>query len=512
MLQKLSVLFLVLVLSIMGSCRDDLEYEPTAGTLRFSRDTVFLDTVFNGLSSSTYNLKVYNTSNTDISIPEVFLERRANSNFRLNVNGSAGKEFTGVEIPAKDSIYIFIESTFDLGALPSSTFLGTDAIVFTDGQTIEQVELVTLIQDAVFLYPERSGGIIETIPIGTDTSGNEMRVEGFELTDDQLAFTAEKPYVIYGYAAVPEGKTLEIAAGARIHFHELSGILVTNGGSIHINGAVSDDRELMENEVIFEGDRLEPEFSDVPGQWGTLWLAEGSRDNRISHLTVRNATIGLFIEGDAESAAPKLILESSTFTNSSFINILARNTSVQAINTIAARAGQPSIYITEGGSYEFIHCTIANYWSTGLRSFPALLIDNFTILEDGTQQAFSLKKGSFNNCIVSGNASVEFLLNRDPNGEFNFEFIHCLLQFDTTNNELLNNELYDFDNTLKYRNCLLNQSPEFTDPASGSFELLPMAPAIDLGDPSFLSVAPEDITGTPRGDAPDAGAFEYKGN
>ena len=69
------------------------------------------------------------------------------------------------------------------------------------------------------------------------------------------------------------------------------GIFVQNGGSLHINGTYSTDQELLENEVILEGDRLEPGFSDVPGQWGTIQLLEGSIDNIIDYTTIKNATI-----------------------------------------------------------------------------------------------------------------------------------------------------------------------------------------------------------------------------
>jgi hypothetical protein len=37
----------------------------------------------------------------------------------------------------------------------------------------------------------------------------------------------------------------------------------------------------------FEGDRLEPEYADVPGQWGTIWLTNGSTNNIINHLTIK---------------------------------------------------------------------------------------------------------------------------------------------------------------------------------------------------------------------------------
>jgi hypothetical protein len=36
-----------------------------------------------------------------------------------------------------------------------------------------------------------------------------------------------KPYVIYGYAAVPSNKTAIFDAGSRVYFHANSGLIVT---------------------------------------------------------------------------------------------------------------------------------------------------------------------------------------------------------------------------------------------------------------------------------------------
>lgn len=512
MIQRLTALFILLIGILTGSCRDDLEYRQAADTLRFSKDTVFLDTVFSGVSSSTYNLKVYNTSDTDISIPEVYLTGLENSNFRLNVNGNAGKQFLEVEIPARDSIYIFVESTHTLSNLPDNSLLATDAIVFTDGIHQERVELVTLVQDAIFLFPNKTNGVVETILAGVDSSGNELRIEGFELASDQLTFTAEKPYVVYGYAAVPSGETLEIAAGARVHFHEASGLLVGDGARLQVNGTVSSDPVALENEVIFEGDRLEPEFSATPGQWGTVWLAEGSTDNHIDHLTIKNASIGIFSEGNATVNPPKLTLKNVTIINSARINLLARRTSVKAYNTVIGGSGQPGVYITEGGNYEFTHCTIANYWNNGLRSYPALLIDNFQVSQDQTVTAYPLTAAAFNNCIISGSASVEFLLNKSPQATFNVHFSHSLLQFDTTDNTLLNDPLYNFEDPALYSNNNYNLDPSFTNPGANKFDLKQQSPAINLGDPFYLGEIPTDINGNPRTPAPDSGAYEFTGN
>jgi hypothetical protein len=45
--------------------------------------------------------------------------------------------------------------------------------------------------------------------------------------------------------------------------------LVSNNASLNINGSKSNST-LFENEVVFESDRLQPEYADVPGQWGHM--------------------------------------------------------------------------------------------------------------------------------------------------------------------------------------------------------------------------------------------------
>ena len=64
-------LYAIAVLScviLWSSCRNDFETVPSTGNLEFSRDTVYLDTIFSNIGSSTYNLKVYNRSDDDINI------------------------------------------------------------------------------------------------------------------------------------------------------------------------------------------------------------------------------------------------------------------------------------------------------------------------------------------------------------------------------------------------------------------------------------------------------------
>ena len=249
-------------LVLWSSCRKDFDFDPSDGSLTFSKDTVYFDTVFTNIGSSTYNLKVYNRSTKDISIPTLRLGQGQASNYRLNVDGMTGKEFRDVEILAKDSMYIFIETTFDIQSVVTANnqFLYTDVIEFDSGSNFQKVDLVTLVKDAIFIYPNKDGnGMVETLNFDVDGDGvdDETNVQGRFLTDAELTFTKDKPYVIYGYAAVGENKTLTIEAGARVHFHANSGLLVTNNASLKVNGQYSPDQTTMANEVIFEGDRLE---------------------------------------------------------------------------------------------------------------------------------------------------------------------------------------------------------------------------------------------------------------
>jgi len=85
------LLFLILI--VVSSCRKDFSTIPSFGNLEFSKDTVFLDTIFTNIGSATYNLKVYNRGNKAITIPKISLENGNSSNYRLNVDGIPGKEF-----------------------------------------------------------------------------------------------------------------------------------------------------------------------------------------------------------------------------------------------------------------------------------------------------------------------------------------------------------------------------------------------------------------------------------
>ncbi|WP_136481255.1 hypothetical protein [Cognatitamlana onchidii] len=510
-------------LMLWSSCRKDFEFAPSTGGLQFSKDTVYLDTVFTNIGSSTYTLKVYNQSNNDISIPSVKLALGETSNYRLSVDGIAGKTFEDIELLANDSLFIFVESTIDIKNFPNpnGAYLYTDQIEFDSGANLQKVELVTLVKDAIFIYPDRDEAtkVIETLKITINGEAFETDLQGRELLPDELTFTNEKPYVIYGYAAVPPNKTLTIEAGARLHFHEDSGLIVLENASLKVNGEFSTDKERMENEVIFEGDRLEPLFSDIPGQWGTIWLFENSKNNIINYATIKNATVGILSDGnpngsgsifDPRGVTDKLTITNSQIYNSASFGILGRNTSITGENLVINNSGLASFAGTFGGKYNLTHSTIANYWSNSFREIPALLINNFLLDEDDTAILADLDAANFNNCIIFGNEDIEFLLEEieDDAVVFNFKFTNCLVKF-KDNNEEYDGPNYDFEDTNLYQSILFNENPDFQNTQRNQMAVGEASAGINQADPVFADQVPLDILTVNRTNSPDIGAYQH---
>ena len=500
------LLFIGFVISL-SSCRQDFQFEPSTGDLTFSKDTIYLDTVFTNIGSSTYTLKVYNKSSKDIKIPTIQLGKGQNSKYRMTVDGMTGdnnRVFHNVELLAKDSLYVFIELTTDVAEANPTDFLYTDQIQFDSGSNFQKVELVTLIQDAYFLYPQRfDDGTTETLPIGEDQIYGFFLDENDPNNGNEYEWKNDKPYVIYGYAAVPNGKTLNVHPGARIHFHADSGLIIGGGGSLKINGELS-STEALENEVIFEGDRLEPDFSDVPGQWGAIWLTSGSTGNEINHLTIKNAVVGLLIDFNDGNYMP---IKNTQIYNSANMGIYAKTAKIKGENIVINTAGQYSIACTLGGSYDFRHCTFNNNWSSSKQL--AVLVNNYYIDPNTNQQvAIKLEQANFYNSIIFGSNQIELFLDKSTdNPDLNWTaplFSKCQIKFNNSNNQYTNNPDYAF---LKNPDEIIkNGKPDFLDVFKNKLMIGADSDAINFGNDVGVSY---DILGKPRSGSFDLGAYNF---
>jgi hypothetical protein len=504
-MRSIAIFFTLGIIVLLGSCRTDFDTVASTGDLKFSKDTVYLDTVFTNIGSSTYQLKVFNKSKNDINIPIIQFQKGLNSKYRMTVDGqqgTAGKIFKDITLLAKDSMYIFIETTASVADANPTDFLYTDKIQFDSGANLQTVELVTLIQDAIFLYPQRfADGTTETLPIGNE------KIEGFYLNENdpingnELHFTKAKPYVIYGYAAVPSGKTAVFDAGTRVHFHANSGLIVGNKGSVLINGSIS-TTDKLENEVIFEGDRLEPGFSNVAGQWGALWLTNGSTNNTINHLTIKNATIGLLVQNNDGTS---LQLKNTQIYNCSNYGLLAQTGKIEGENLVINNAGVASLACLYGGDYKFTHSTFNNNWNSS--SQVAVLVSNF--ITGAVPESKDLTQATFNNCIIYGSYSNEMLLNKKNTSVFNYQFNHCLLKFNNTANSFTKDPLYQFEtDATHYNGILLNKDPKFQKVNQNKLNIDNTSAAFATGNTAYL--VPLDILGNNRTLPPDLGAYQSK--
>ena len=489
-----------IVLISASSCRKDFSTIPSYGNLEFSKDTVFLDTIFENIGSATYNLKIYNRGRNAITVPRIKLEKGSSSNYRLSVDGVPGKDFNDIDILARDSIYVFIETTVNNNNQP--TLLYTDRILFDNGESQQHINLITLVEDANFIYPGKDPVSMRIDSLSID--GQATTIKGRFLTDSELIFTKEKPTVIYGYAAIPSNKVLTIEAGARIHFHDNSGLIVDKKASLKVNGTLSE-------KVIFEGDRLENRFRQTPGQWGTIWMRAGSKENVINHAQIKNGIIGILIDSIGTASAPTLNIQNTEIYNHSNFGILARETNIEAHNVVIGSAGQASLAATVGGTYNFTHSTFANYWNNGIRQLPAVLVNNFFVYntEAGEEviETRDLNAANFTNCIFEGNNNIEFLIDKvEGGGLFSYSVKNCMIKFIDSNNSFDGVTEVDFVNNSNYSGIILNGNSNFRKAQESDFIIGEKSEAINKATETFFNI---DILGIDRTTTPDIGAYQH---
>ena len=510
-----SIVILIFALTI-SSCRKDFSTEFSHGNLTFSQDTIFFNRVFDDISSSTHRFTVKNTSDKDISVPTISLERGDNSFYRLNVDGVTGKSFENVTILAKDSIYVFSEVTVDFSQVTDADFMYRDKILFDNGSNQQKVELEAQVVDVHLIRPNRTqienGFDYEEIVLGQDNEGNDIGVKGTNLTENTI-WNNDKPYLIYNYVGVPSGKTLTINAGTRLHFHKNAGIIVQSGGKLIVNGTLSTTEDL-ENQVIFQGDRLEDDFSEIAGQWGTIWLMEGSENSVINYASIKNSTIGLLV--DSDNSTQTLTINNSQILNTSSYGVFARNAKITAKNTVITNNATASFAGVLGGNYNLTHCTLANYWRNSNRQNPTLMLSD--TFEAQTAIYVANLNANFTNCIIYGSQQKEFSLeNNDGSTSFDFQFKNCLIQFNDANHEFTDNPLYDLENTNLYSNTIFNSDPNFyitanTDEDKINLVIGDNSAANNQADTTVLTdvILQKDILGVDRsmGNS-DIGAYQH---
>lgn len=462
---KLKYILLLCTILVVFSCRKDAIITDSSAKLEFTTDTVMFDTVFTTVGSTTHNFRVHNKNKRAIVISSIELGAGVNSVFRMNVDGVSGTSFTDIEIPAGDSIYIFVEVTIDqsTGVLP---FVINDSIVFVTNTNIQDVKLVAWGQDAHFFNSN--------------------------LVCDMI-WTNDKPYVIYNSILVDSGCTLTINQGVRVYTHSDAGIFVD--GTLIVNGTVDDP-------VVFQHDRLESFYDDIAGQWYGIFILRGSTGSVIEHALIKNAFYGVsagsFNNPDLNAFtlanAPDVLIKRTTIQNMTYTGIFGFLSNITVENTLINNCVQHSAHLAFGGSYSFTHVTMVNYGVTGVdHSDASVELGNFA---ESAQGHFSAELvATFTNCIIFGSLDEELIYDDDGILPLTYTYDNCLLKTEL-----------DVTGT-GYSNILKNANPQFVDVATDDYHLGLGSPCRDSGILTFTGFDLDEIS---RDVAPDLGAYEYK--
>lgn len=472
----------ILILFATQSCRKVKFDESSNAFLTFSKDTLHFDTVFNGIGSATRYFIVYNKNDLPIKISDIRLLSGENSNFRINVNGTAAREFFDVEINGDDSIFIFADVTID----------------------------------------PQNDDVIEYDQIRFSTNGNEQIIhmlaygQDIHLINDSVletqTWTNDKPYVIYNSAAVDENEVLTIEQGTHIYSHRNSRIIVL--GTLIVDGS-------FEEPVIFEGDRLNgnssiffendslDNYDDVAGQWEGIILANISTNNHVENAIIKNAVTGIQVGSLGDENFTSLTLHNTRIEHHSYAGIFAISSTLLATNCLISDCGYYSVLLTTGGNYNFYNSTIGNYWR-GIRSKPALLISNYLNYEN-TIYLGDLQNAYFGNSIIWGSNDNEIVIEEyaDVSTEFNYFFENSILRINSENE-------IDSENENHFKNILLNVDPLFKEPYSYDFNLTENSPAINAASSEIVNTYPSllflDLNNNLRltDDNPDIGAYELQ--
>ncbi len=469
------VLFFVFIFS---ACRKDQSILKDPGTLNFSEDTVYFDTVFTRLPGSPYprsinkRFMIRNPYKETVNI-NARLMGGTGSAYRINIDGLPGTAFSAIEILPKDSAWVFVEATLEPNSLTQPAIV-RDSIQFETNGNIQYVQLAAYGWDAYYFK--------DTI-FKSNTS--------LVLTD--------KPYVIVNTAFVDSGITLTIGPG--VHFYntpnsvykQSSGKIIDISalnvfGTLKINGT-------KDNPVIFEGDRLDNNYADKPGQWKGIHFWRGSVNNEIRHAIIKNGTFGILVDTLPDNASPNLIVRNTIIKNMSGYGIIGQTARLYVENTAISNCGLYTVLMFLGGDYQFIHCSMHS------NTKDAHVVAN-NILRDQNKviiRTYDLKY-VFANCIIwkddkdDADATYE---DATVNDTFKFKYwqsgyAHCLVK---TKNPIR-----------KDNGTILNKDPLFVNASKNNLRINTGSPAKDAGlDSLGLTI---DIEEKSRDSKPDMGAYE----
>ena len=485
------VLVCAVLAGVVGfsSCKKVGFYTKSDAALEFSESLIAFDTVFTSVNTITRVLRVKNPYKENIKT-DIMLVGGATSYFSLNIDGvsldNAARLLKDVEIPAKDSIFIFIKANINPNGV-NNPMLACDTVAFTTNGNRQNVELLACGQDAHFILPKDT--IIRVL--GKDSFliiCNVVAAKGQSVT-----WKNDKPYVIYDYAFVDSDAKLTIEKGTRIYLHKGGTLLVWLDGCLEVNGT-------KDEPVTFQGDRLESWYSNVHGQWDRIWFCESNKDSKIDYAIIKNASFGIHAETLGDLRKNNKLTLTNTVIKNAQIGLLAKTYTIEASNNVFYDCTESCVALMQGGDYAFVNNTIYNRYTR--RNLPSLYLSNYFTYNKGIKgkeyTLFSDFSGTFVNNIIYGAFKNEFDCDSEKKAVFSASFENCLLKIDSLN----------ILEKITHTNTLLGKNPAFVEEKDyKNLNLRDTSPCKKAGKP--IPWLQTDIEGKARSSAyPSIGAYE----
>lgn len=454
-------ILIISLLIIFFSCRKDSFITSADARITISADTLKYDTIFVTAGSTYRTLKIINENNQKLRLSSLKLLGGAGSAYKMNVDGTAGSQFSNLEINANDSLYVFVQVNVNPNTA-NLPFVIRDSIEVSYNGNDKLVQLEAWGQNAHF-FRDR---VITT----NETWNNDL------------------PYVILGSLLVNTNQTLTINKGCRIYVHADAPIVVD--GSLQVNGLKD-----TADRVYFQGDRLDEPYKNYPASWPGIFFQSTSKDNILNYTSIKNAYQAIGITAPSPNANPKLTLNECIIDNAYDAGIISLNSSIRARNCLISNCGK-NIFLALGGDYQFNHCTVVTYANRYIdHRDPVLTVSNFANNSSNNLNAI------FRNCIFWGENGIvndEVVVLKNGSTIFNVDFDHTLWKVQTipsniTSNQIINNQSPQFDS--------INTSRNYYD-----FRLATSSPAINKGVNTTVIT---DLDGKTRPvGLPDLGCFE----
>lgn len=447
----LTAFALLLLATSFNSCRKENFYSGSNSILTFSEDTLRFDTVFTQMGTVTRYFKIENKTNTTVLLDKLNLRNLDGLNtFRINVDGTSGTQFTNVEVPAKDYIYVFVEATVDPNNI-TNPFIILDEISYEYGDVRQTSYLSVWGQNAHYHV-------------------------GKIYSSQTITWTNDLPHVIlrndtFPGVGVDSFSVLNIEPGCKIYVAQGAGLFVD--GKLFIGNSSSQDS------VIFRSNRIETlqngvDFETNPGLWQGIALFSGSKAE-IYNTTISQAIWGIQARHYSEeitdmindAGRPDILLDKVKIKNSALNALVAVNAKLVVKNSMFYNSGNVTVAIGLGGDVNFDNCTMYNNGVSGSNANKVLVLSNYAQTSSGTG-VNDLEAANFTNCIIYGADAEKMAFSKDDQAIFNNSFKNCLLK-----TELVTETTFT--------DCILNEDPKFENASNGNFNLRENSPCIATG-------------------------------